>query len=742
MNGRETPPPPVHVHVSDSTPIHVHMKRSPSRKLQGKTIHSAAHSKDGRRSKAPPWIPPGKTPTRRDVDSAYDSQRSRSLLRSGSGVKDKPEPEEVDEDVPPVSRSLAVLLKEEQEADRRRSRKSEGAQVRDTEELLRALVEADIDGAAVTNQLSALQDTLGALAKVKRLTKIHSSSLGRQRDLLLEKIEMFASTSHSLRALLREWSEQEREVLLWSEQRDTLKKRLTDCESENIRLMAKLSNKEREASKLAETLNLEKESNQTSEELSKLLDSTRLHLETQLERAQTENNQLTAQIQRMEQSQDQLQLEMRSLTDELWALRRSRDEEEQEKRDLEAERAERADEATRRLTERLHDKEVQLAQALTSSSEWCVRHKNEVSAREQLEQEVSALKLRVSELTEQLHSSEEQSVTEREELRAQIHRLSDNNSALSMDNHRLKVEVSASDERFKDIQSEARTLKTLLRKHESQVERYKKKLRESRVESEQSVLRLEETEAQGRELRARLSLEKDELKRQLHGRLRDLEPLPERLRQAEQRLREAQHSAQVYEQRASEHTAALAQLRLKVDQQGAQLDLVQQRNALLQDENSSLHKKLQSLEIKLEDVKSESRAQSQVLALKESLVLKLEKELEERTLEVSVLNSRLQQSLQDAKKQADEETQRLLSKERVSQTKALDLQSELSRAKTELNLLQRSKQEMEHRFQGQLLNMKERLEQSDSTNRTLQNYVHFLKTSYGNVFGDALLTSQ
>ncbi|XP_006797765.1 outer dense fiber protein 2-like [Neolamprologus brichardi] len=85
--------------------------------------------------------------------------------------------------------------------------------------------------------------------------------------------------------------------------------------------------------------------------------------------------------------------------------------------------------------------------------------------------------------------------------------------------------------------------------------------------------------------------------------------------------------------------------------------------------------------------------------------------------------------------------QRVLAKERSSQSKALDLQSQLSRAKTELSQLQRNKEEMERRFQSQLQNMKDRLEQSDSTNRSLQNYVHFLKTSYGNVFGDSLLGS-
>ncbi|XP_042339065.1 outer dense fiber protein 2-like [Plectropomus leopardus] len=85
--------------------------------------------------------------------------------------------------------------------------------------------------------------------------------------------------------------------------------------------------------------------------------------------------------------------------------------------------------------------------------------------------------------------------------------------------------------------------------------------------------------------------------------------------------------------------------------------------------------------------------------------------------------------------------QRVLAKERASQSKALDLQSQLSRAKSEQSQLQRSKEEMERRFQSQLQSMKDRLEQSDSTNRSLQNYVHFLKTSYGNVFGDSMIAS-
>lgn len=46
----------------------------------------------------------------------------------------------------------------------------------------------------------------------------------------------------------------------------------------------------------------------------------------------------------------------------------------------------------------------------------------------------------------------------------------------------------------------------------------------------------------------------------------------------------------------------------------------------------------------------------------------------------------------------------------------------------------------ERRYQSRLQDAKDRLEQSDSTNRSLQNYVQFLKASYASVFGDSTLS--
>ncbi|XP_044188504.1 outer dense fiber protein 2-like isoform X2 [Thunnus albacares] len=742
MKTRDSPPPPpVHVHVPETTPVHVHMRRSPSKTPQNRTKDAQAKGEGGRSKSRAPWIPPGILSSRRD--------RSRVQHQSEGGTGLQRDAEEQEEELDAVSKNLSVLLRE-QESNRRSKKADAGAEGRKVDVLLRALVEAEIDGVAVANQLTALKETIDSLAKDKRLSKIHTASLRRQQELLIEKIEMFDHTNHSLRELLREWSEHERESLVWSEQKDALKIRLADSEAENTRLLAKFTNKEKEAFKLAKHLDFEKENVKTTEELSKILESTRDHLESQLSRAETEKRHLNAQIQRMQQSYDQQYKELQALQKELETVKqqqqRKEEDQEQDQQDREAlalltQQAERAEESARQLAAKLQEKETQLAQALSTSSDWCLRHSKEATAKGQLEEEVSALKLQVAELSSQLRSAEEKSRTEREELRDQFQHVSAENASTKLDNQRLTVQLTSCEEKLRGLQSEARRLKSTIKKHENLVEKYKKKVQQARLESEECCLKLEATQKEAREVTVSLEREKEQVKRELLDRLRGLETLPDKLRRTEQQLRDAQEEADVHKRRNVEHSATLSEVRHKVEQQGSQLEMFQQRNTLLQEENNVHKEKMYNLERKLEDFKVENKEMSDTLTAKEATIRSVQQQLEEKVCECSVLSRKLQHTLDDAQRQVDDSMQRVLAKERASQSKALDLQSQLSRAKTEMSQLQRSKQEMERRFQSQLQNLKDRLEQSDATNRSLQNYVHFLKTSYGNVFGDSLLAS-
>ncbi|XP_047237575.1 outer dense fiber protein 2-like isoform X1 [Girardinichthys multiradiatus] len=747
MKTRGSPPapPPIHVHVAESTPVHVHMRRSPSKTPQGKD--ALARGNGSRPKIRTPWIPPGRISCRRDLDS-YKSQTSRMQLQSDSGIRNQRDAEEQDEELHGASKNISALLREHGSPCCSKISESRDRQ-RDTDVLLRALIEAEIDGVAVANQLTALKETTDNLTKEKRLSKLHAASLGRQQDLLLEKIEMFDRTNHSLRDLLRDWSTYERESLVWSTERDALKQRLADSEAESMRLFTELSNKEKEASKLAEHLDFEKDNVRTTEELSRILESTRSCLESQLNQAEVEKVQLASQIQRMQQSQDQQREELQVLQGELQTLRQQKKEEEEEREEeqeshaLITQRAQRAEESSRQLAEKLQEKETQLSQALSTSSDWCLRHSKEAAGKRQLEEEISLLKLKITELNSRLRSTEEKSRAEREELRNQLHQLSAESASTKLENQTLRRELTSSEEKFRGLHSEARQLKSSIKKSEILVEKYKKKVQQARLESEEYCLKLEITQKEARELRVNLEKEKEkeQVRRELLARIQELEAMPEKLRRTEQQLRDAQEEADVQERRNMEHHAALSDVRHKVEQQGAQLETFQQRNLLLQEENNVLKEKMTNLERKLEDMDAENREMSQTLSLKEGSICSLQQQLEEKTHECSVVSRQLQQTLDDAQRQVDASMQRVLGKEKASQSRALELQNQLSRAKSELSQLQRSKEDMERRFQTQLQNMKERLDQSDSTNRSLQNYVQFLKTSYGNVFGDSLLAS-
>jgi outer dense fiber protein 2 len=81
------------------------------------------------------------------------------------------------------------------------------------------------------------------------------------------------------------------------------------------------------------------------------------------------------------------------------------------------------------------------------------------------------------------------------------------------------------------------------------------------------------------------------------------------------------------------------------------------------------------------------------------------------------------------------------SQERTAQSRLMELESQMSQIRSELARSKREKEESERRFNSRLYDLKDRLEQSHSTNRSMQNYVQFLKNSYANVFGETSVCS-
>lgn len=89
-------------------------------------------------------------------------------------------------------------------------------------------------------------------------------------------------------------------------------------------------------------------------------------------------------------------------------------------------------------------------------------------------------------------------------------------------------------------------------------------VQQARLESEESSLKLEMTQRDAQEAKVRLEREKEQVRKELLARLRELETLPDRLRRTEQQLRDAQQEAEVHERKNTEHNCALSEVRHKV----------------------------------------------------------------------------------------------------------------------------------------------------------------------------------
>ncbi|XP_016372451.1 outer dense fiber protein 2-like [Sinocyclocheilus rhinocerous] len=799
--------PPVHVHVSDSTSVHVHLKKSPQKSQQGKVSNLRSTASVKVRA---PWVPPGKASRRReykwegatrcleitpsssplrltDLSSEEDDARGvigkyerkiESLMSEVDCIKNEVRLRQTEDHLKHQSQQSSACRHlidqheerlEEASKDLRRS-KRENADLRSTvdgtqaesghmrseigppyqemETLLRKLVEAEIDGQAVAKKVTALRETVGKLKKDKKQSKTHSDQLGRQQELLEQKLDTFVETNRTLRRLLREQHGRETDALRLSDEREMLMRKLADSEAEKRKLETKLNNRERAANQMAENLENEKEHLRTAGELSKVLESTRSRLQNQLHKKEAENNRLEAQIQRLEGTLQHQQEEVQGLLEQMRELKQHCEgDRDVHKQTLEDQRkqAEQSVNTAAQLSAQLLDKEAQLAEALSTAEELRQRYSKQNREKNQLELEIITLNNIIScfcllKLSEQLHSCEK-SCTEREGLLSRLHSLTSESTATKLENQRLKSTLSATEDRLSLTQSEVQRLKISLRDFESLVEGYKSQLQKTCLESEEYSLRLEMVEKEAQSDREEMEREMEQGRKQLQARLKEMEMLREALKHSEDEFREVRENMHIQDRRNTEQNSTLSELRIKMEQQSCKIENLQEKNLFVLEENMQLKRSIESTERKMEDVSTQNRDLLQVVAKREETIHNTQLRLEERSRECDSLHRLLEQAREEAQRQVDQSLERVLSKERSAQSKMLDLESQLSLAKKELGQLRLSKEDMEKRFQCKLQDMKNQLEQVNSANRSLQNYVHYLKASYTNVFGDTALTS-
>eukprot|EP00794_Sanderia_malayensis_P016219 gene16219-17852_t len=583
------------------------------------------------------------------------------------------------------------------------------------ETLLRKLVEVEVDGQAAAEEVGKLRDTVRRLKHDKKLTVSDVSALSHQREILMQKLEGFESTNRALRKMLKHAHNKEEQTDHLVEQRNVLLRKLTEAETNLASVEADFEEKENQVVALMAQVHSDKEQARTFEELQKTMEATRAHLQNQLKNKEGENNRMSVQLRELEQDLNRRIMEVEHLEG---LLSSTRDKSMKDK------------EALKKATRIQRDR--------ASKSEEALEHlKNNLAAKEEeagsLAIELETFKDRYTKASESLTSRLKSSLldlkaykTESESMKEQVASLSDKLRSVEKS---AAAKASSSQGEIAKLQTAVQQYETLITEFKLQIERYRKENEElnDKVYQKEKELKKQFHQSANESEKAATRFEK---------RIAELEPYPELLKTAEIRLHDAQERVIAYEKRASEHTKLIAELTQKVDSQSEQLERVREKYHGKQDDMKQIQLKYEVTERKLEDTELHRREMMNVVEKREDSIRLLQERLDDQRHENSRLVQQLDTALADARRQADVQKEKTLSKERTAQARIIDLEAQLTRSTATAQQLKRAKDESERKFNSRLQDMRDRLEQANTTTRSMQSYVSFLKSTYANVFNE------
>lgn len=285
-------------------------------------------------------------------------------------------------------------------------------------------------------------------------------------------------------------------------------------------------------------------------------------------------------------------------------------------------------------------------------------------------------------------------------------------------------------------ETEITQLRTGMSEYERLVAEYKSQVDGLHSENEHLHEKVTRQEKEiHKQLQSNIS-EVNEVRTTLQARIAELEPLQSQLKTTEIRLSDALSRAESAEKLNIEQKVLITELMQKVELLNEKLDHAKEKYKNKVNENTTVTQQVQNMEKKI--IESDAAHRELLLSInrKEEMIRSIQEKFDEQTAENDRLVEQLEVGLSNARKEADAQKEKSFAKERSAQARILDLEAQLTRSSHATESLRRSKDEAEKKFSSRLQDMRDRLEQANSTTRSMQNYVHFLKSTYANVFSD------
>ncbi|CAF1282728.1 unnamed protein product [Adineta steineri] len=281
-------------------------------------------------------------------------------------------------------------------------------------------------------------------------------------------------------------------------------------------------------------------------------------------------------------------------------------------------------------------------------------------------------------------------------------------------------------EQIVDANSEIIRLRTKLEHAEHLVSEYKEQLHNHTLKTSINNSKTHLSE-----------IELDKLRIRLQKRIEELEPLPELLRQAEMKNQDLQTRLHEQEKRFTEQAAFLTEFNSKTSIQNHILDRLKDNHYPFDDDHSTFQPKNDTLQRQLTALEDDNATLLRNLNVKEEALRNTQARLNAKTHELTSLSKQIDIAQTDLKTREDTYT----SKERSLQQRINDLEQQISKLRLDCTQLKRDKDDAERRYTSQLGELRDKLEQSNNNNRSIQSYVSSLKTTYATVFNDTVPSS-
>ncbi|XP_028919320.1 protein BCAP isoform X2 [Ornithorhynchus anatinus] len=567
----------------------------------------------------------------------------------------------------------------------------------------------------------------GAIAEISftnahRLSTATVLKISNQKAIFSKEIETFKRAKKVLERLLRETEYKEEN----STPADILLVKLTEMEIENTNLKRKMLEKEKCIQELSCLLQKEKANNLKATNHSRSVKVVQTRLQLQIQKKEVENDQLKEYMKSLETKIAEWNTQLRKHRHQTLTWKETNEPKKialKKATKVQRQRAECLEADIGSLTSQIKDREAKLSETFSASSVWKSHYEKVVEEKTVLEVQIETLQKQIMSLLEDLKKIEDSGRNSTEDLLEKLHSSDSKNESINHENEKIKSTFAALKDKVASVEEELLELQEVEKQQKFLAEEYKTQVQKLQAAAEEVKSRYAKVLHENKLMKASKDLELEEVRSQKEAHFKELERARGLPKAAERRLQECHKNLLYFKGRCAEQTQT-------VDENDSLLKALS-----LEEKNCHIRLKCESLERKLEQMDADNAELENKLASQEEHLKFSELQLKKKSAEYGALARKLEATLEEGRQKVSEEMERLSSKEQALQIKIFDLETELRRKTEEQKQLVCQLNNNEQYQEVCLKEMQHSLDKSENQNKSIRNYIQFLKTSYITMFG-------